>query len=193
MGKVKEAGYRGFGSRSITRCWVNALQTAFCRLRKRWQLVWAGKRRRSGRLEARIQLRLRWGRVVTGELSPYTTWEELAWIKKEWGGPVMLKGIQCAEDAKLACEYECQGVLLSDHEGRQLHSAPSALITLLEIRSYCSEILLGKTEIYLDGGLRDGSDVLKALCLGATAVEVGRPFLYALAAYGLEGGWRDMR
>jgi L-lactate dehydrogenase (cytochrome) len=57
-------------------------------------------------------------------------------------------------------------------------------MTLLDIRSYCPEILLGKMEIYLDGRLRD---VLKALCLGATAVEVGRPFLYALAAYGLEG------
>jgi L-lactate dehydrogenase (cytochrome) len=127
------------------------------------------------------------GRVVTGQLSPYTTWDDLAWIKKEWGGPVMLKGIQCAEDAKLACEYECQGVLLSDHEGRQLHSAPSALMTLLEIRSYCPEILLGKTEIYLDGRLRDRSDVLRALCLDATAVRVGRLFLYTLAVYGLEG------
>ncbi|KAF2682155.1 mitochondrial cytochrome-like protein b2 [Lentithecium fluviatile CBS 122367] len=126
------------------------------------------------------------GRVVSGQLSPHTTWEDLQWIRKEWGGPIVLKGIQCAEDAKLAYEYGVDGILLSNHGGRQLHTAPSALMTLLEIRTYCPEVI-GKLEIFLDGGLRDGSDVLKALCLGATAVGVGRPFMYALAAYGSQG------
>jgi L-lactate dehydrogenase (cytochrome) len=126
------------------------------------------------------------GRVVQGQLSPHTTWEDLKWIRDEWSGPIVLKGIQCAEDAKLAMEYGCDGILLSNHGGRQLHTAPSALMTLLEIRTYCPEVL-GKLEIFLDGGLRDGNDVLKALCLGATAVGVGRPFLYALAAYGAKG------
>lgn len=126
------------------------------------------------------------GRVIQGQLSPYTTWEDLEWIRKEWNGPIVLKGIQCAEDAKLAMEYGCDGILLSNHGGRQLHTAPSALMTLLEIRTYCPEVL-GKLEIFLDGGLRDGNDILKALCLGATAVGVGRPFLYALAAYGSKG------
>ncbi|PSN61780.1 mitochondrial cytochrome-like protein b2 [Corynespora cassiicola Philippines] len=126
------------------------------------------------------------GRPVQGQLSPHTTWEDLEWIRKEWDGPIVLKGVQCAEDAKLALEYGCQGILLSNHGGRQLHTAPSALMTLLEIRTYCPEVI-GKLEIFLDGGLRDGSDVLKALCLGATAVGVGRPFLYALAAYGAQG------
>ncbi|KAF2793193.1 mitochondrial cytochrome-like protein b2 [Melanomma pulvis-pyrius CBS 109.77] len=126
------------------------------------------------------------GRPVSGQLSPHTTWEDLKWIRKEWDGPIVLKGIQCAEDAKLALEYRCQGILLSNHGGRQLHTAPSSLMTLLEIRTYCPEVI-GKLEIFLDGGLRDGSDVLKALCLGATAVGVGRPFMYALAAYGAQG------
>ncbi len=126
------------------------------------------------------------GRVVQGQLSPHTTWEDLKWIREEWGGPIVLKGIQCAEDAKLAMEYGCDGILLSNHGGRQLHSAPSALMTLLEIRTYCPEVLQ-KLEVFVDGGLRDGSDVLKALCLGATAAGVGRPFLYALAAYGSQG------
>jgi L-lactate dehydrogenase (cytochrome) len=126
------------------------------------------------------------GRVVSGQLSPHTTREDLEWIRKEWDGPIVLKGVQCAEDAKLAFEYGCDGVLLSNHGGRQLQTAPSALMTLLEIRTYCPEVI-GKMEIFLDGGLRDGSDVLKALCLGATAVGVGRPFLYALAAYGSQG------
>lgn len=126
------------------------------------------------------------GRVVGGQLSPHTTWDDLTWIRKEWDGPIVLKGIQCAEDAKLAMEYGIDGILLSNHGGRQLHSAPTALMTLLEIRTYCPEVI-GKMEIFLDGGLRDGADVLKALCLGATAVGVGRPFLYALAAYGSQG------
>ncbi|OAL04077.1 hypothetical protein IQ06DRAFT_375085 [Phaeosphaeriaceae sp. SRC1lsM3a] len=126
------------------------------------------------------------GRPAQGQLSPHTTWEDLAWIRKEWDGHIVLKGIQCAEDAKLAMEYGCDGILLSNHGGRQLHTAPSALMTLCEIRTYCPEVLK-KLDIFLDGGLRDGNDVLKALCLGATAVGVGRPFLYALGAYGSKG------
>lgn len=126
------------------------------------------------------------GRPVQGQLSPHTTWEDLKWIREEWTGPIVLKGIQCAEDVRLALQYGCDGVLLSNHGGRQMHTAPSALMTLLEIRTYCPEVL-GKLEIFLDGGLRDGNDVLKALCLGATAVGVGRPFLYALGAYGTKG------
>lgn len=126
------------------------------------------------------------GRPAMGQLSADITWKDIEWISKEWGGPIVLKGIQCAEDAKLALEYGCAGILLSNHGGRQMHTAPSALMTLLEIRTYCPEVI-GKMEIYLDGGLRDGNDVLKALCLGATAVGVGRPFLYALGAYGYKG------
>jgi L-lactate dehydrogenase (cytochrome) len=126
------------------------------------------------------------GRPVSGQMSPHTTWEDLEWIRNEWPGPIVLKGIQTADDAKLAMEYGCDGILLSNHGGRQLHCAPSALMTLLEIRTYCPEVI-GKLEIFVDGGLRDGSDVLKALCLGATAVGVGRPFMYALAAYGAQG------
>jgi L-lactate dehydrogenase (cytochrome) len=126
------------------------------------------------------------GRPVQGQLSPHTTWDDLKWIRDQWSGPIVLKGVQCAEDAKLAMQYGCDGILLSNHGGRQMHTAPSSLMTLLEIRTYCPEVL-GKLEIYLDGGLRDGNDVLKALCLGATAVGVGRPFLYALAAYGARG------
>lgn len=126
------------------------------------------------------------GRDVPGQLSPHTTWEDLEWIRDVWQGPIVLKGIQCADDAKLAMDYGCEGILLSNHGGRQLHSAPSALMTLLEIRTYCPEVL-DKLEVYVDGGLRDGADVLKAICLGATAVGVGRPYLYALAAYGSRG------
>lgn len=124
--------------------------------------------------------------VNPGQMNASLMWDDLAWIKKEWDGPLVLKGIQCAEDAKTAMEHGCDGILLSNHGGRQLHSAPDALSTLLEIREYCPEVL-EKLEVFVDGGLRDGADVLKALCLGAKAVGVGRPFFYALAAYGTPG------
>ncbi|OTB02021.1 hypothetical protein M426DRAFT_13864 [Hypoxylon sp. CI-4A] len=119
-------------------------------------------------------------------IQPALSWADLAWIKEAWGGPLVLKGVQCAEDAKLALEHGCEGILLSNHGGRQAHTAPDALTTLLEIRTYAPEVL-GKLDIFVDGGLRDGADVLKAICLGATAVGVGRPFFYALGAYGGKG------
>ncbi|OBT74526.1 hypothetical protein VF21_06957 [Pseudogymnoascus sp. 05NY08] len=126
------------------------------------------------------------GRAVPGQLSSSLTWKDLKWIREEWAGPIVLKGIQSAADAKLAAEYGCQGVLLSNHGGRQSHGSPSSLLTLLEIRTYYPEVL-SSIEVFVDGGLRDGADVLKALCLGATAVGIGRPILYALAAYGAAG------
>ncbi|KUL89316.1 hypothetical protein ZTR_03629 [Talaromyces verruculosus] len=126
------------------------------------------------------------GRPVPGSLDPGLNWEDLAWITDEWDGPIVLKGIQTVEDVKLAVQHGVQGVLLSNHGGRQIHSAPSALMTLLETRTYYPEAF-DKLEIFVDGGLRDGADVLKALCLGATAVGVGRPYFYAMAAYGIEG------
>ncbi|KAJ5156872.1 hypothetical protein N7492_009675 [Penicillium capsulatum] len=126
------------------------------------------------------------GRPVPGYLDPGLNWEDLAWIKQEWSGPIVLKGIQTVEDVKMAVQHGVQGVLLSNHGGRQIHSAPSALMTLLEIRTYYPEAF-DKLEVFVDGGLRDGADVLKALCLGATAVGVGRPYFYAMAAYGQEG------
>ncbi|KAI0160183.1 mitochondrial cytochrome-like protein b2 [Xylariaceae sp. FL1272] len=114
------------------------------------------------------------------------TWEDLSWIKKEWGGPVVLKGIGNADDALKAADAGCDGILLSNHGGRQMHDAQNALATLLEIRTYCPQVL-ARLQVFVDGGCRDGSDVLKAICLGATAVGIGRPFYYALAAYGEEG------
>lgn len=120
------------------------------------------------------------------QLNASLTWEDLKWIKSEWDGPVVLKGVQTAEDAARAADLGVDGVLLSNHGGRQMHDAPDALTTLLEIRTYYPAVL-DKLEIFLDGGCRDGADVLKAVCLGAKAVGVGRPFFYALAAYGEKG------
>jgi L-lactate dehydrogenase (cytochrome) len=127
--------------------------------------------------------------ILRGYHSSTLKWDDLGWIREAWGkdaGPVYLKGIQSAEDALLACRAGVDGIYLSNHGGRQLDYAPSAAQTLLEIRRFCPQIL-GKLEIYLDGGIRRGSDILKALCLGATAVGLGRPFVYALGAYRQQG------
>ncbi|KAI1160623.1 FMN-dependent dehydrogenase-domain-containing protein [Nemania serpens] len=124
--------------------------------------------------------------VNGAQINATLTWDDLAWIKAEWGGPVVLKGVQSAEDAARAAEMGVAGVLLSNHGGRQMHDAVDALTTLLEIRTYYPGVL-DAIEVFVDGGCRDGADVLKAVSLGAKAVGVGRPFFYALAAYGEKG------
>lgn len=92
----------------------------------------------------------------------------------------MLKGIQSVEDALLAAEAGVQGIYLSNHGGRQLDHAPSSIVTLLEIRKFAPQ-LFDQLEIYVDGGLRRGTDVIKAIALGARGVGVGRPFMYSLS------------
>lgn len=127
--------------------------------------------------------------VLRGSNASYTlNWDDLIWIREAWGstGPVALKGIQTAEDAKMAYDAGIECIYLSNHGGRQLDSAPSAIRTLLEIHKFCPEIL-GKIEIVLDGGVTRGTDILKAIALGASSVSLGRPFMYALGAYGTEG------
>jgi L-lactate dehydrogenase (cytochrome) len=125
--------------------------------------------------------------ILRGAHSSTLDWDDLVWIRECWGdsGPIVLKGIQTAEDAKLAYGAGVDGIYLSNHGGRQADHAPSSIRTLLEIRRFCPEVL-DKMEIYLDGGVRRGADIIKALALGATAVGLGRPFLYA-CAYGTEG------
>lgn len=97
----------------------------------------------------------------------------------------MVKGIQRSADAILAMRYGCQGLVLSNHGGRAVDTAPPAILTLLELQKNCPEVF-GAMEVLVDGGFRRGSDVVKAICLGASAVGLGRPFLYALG-YGQEG------
>ncbi|KKA22184.1 hypothetical protein T310_3783 [Rasamsonia emersonii CBS 393.64] len=110
--------------------------------------------------------------------SPTLTWDDLKWIRELWGnsGPVALKGIQTVEDALLAAEAGVDAIYLSNHGGRQCDDAPSSIRTLVEIRRFAPE-LLQKVEIYLDGWVRRGADVIKALCLGARGVALGRPFI----------------
>ncbi|KAJ2972012.1 hypothetical protein NUW58_g9272 [Xylaria curta] len=120
------------------------------------------------------------------QMNTSLTWEDLKWIKNEWGGPVVLKGIQTAEDAARAADLGVEGVLLSNHGGRQMHDSSDALTTLLEIRTYYPRIL-DKLEIFLDGGCRDGADVRQGGGPWCQGVGIGRPFFYAFAAYGEKG------
>ena len=105
------------------------------------------------------------GPPLRGHHSSALDWDDLPWIREALGdaGPIALKGIQTAEDAALAVEYGVNAIYLSNHGGRQCDDAPSAIRTLLEIRRFYPE-LIGKVEIYLDGGIRRGADILKALC-----------------------------
>ena len=126
--------------------------------------------------------------------SPKLTWDEtLPWLAKHTSLPVILKGIQTHEDAYLASLYtpQVRGIILSNHGGRAMDTAPPALHTLLEIRKYCPEIL-DKLEVLVDGGIRRGTDVLKALCLGAKGVGIGRAALWGLGAGGIAGVERTL-
>ncbi|KAL4915697.1 FMN-dependent dehydrogenase-domain-containing protein [Aspergillus aurantiobrunneus] len=125
------------------------------------------------------------GRVMAKYIDATLNWDDLAWIKRVSGLPVVLKGVQTGFDARMAVEYGIDAIMLSNHGGRSLDTVQPAILTLLELHKTCPEIF-GKMEIYLDGGVRRGTDILKALALGATAVGIGRPYLYSLA-YGQDG------
>ena len=107
----------------------------------------------------------------------------MAWVKKLWGGKLILKGILDAEDAKAAAGCGVDAIVVSNHGGRQLDSTISSIRALPEI----VDVLKDKTETWLDGGIRSGQDVLKALALGARAVMIGRAYLWGLAANGQPG------
>ena len=110
-------------------------------------------------------------------------WESLAWLRGLSPLPLVLKGILCAEDAVLAVRHGCAGVVVSNHGGRQLDGVPAAVEVLPEVVAAVG----GGVEVYLDGGVRRGTDVLKAVALGARAVLVGRPLVWGLATGGRAG------
>jgi isopentenyl diphosphate isomerase/L-lactate dehydrogenase-like FMN-dependent dehydrogenase len=111
------------------------------------------------------------------------TWGDLEWLRGLSDMPLVIKGILTPEDARLAIEHGADGVVVSNHGGRQLDHAPATIDVLEEI----VDAVAGRGEVYLDGGVRRGTDVLIALALGARGVFIGRPYLYALAAAGEAG------
>ncbi|WP_298050723.1 alpha-hydroxy acid oxidase [uncultured Paenalcaligenes sp.] len=117
------------------------------------------------------------------QFDPTLCWDDVAWIKSRWGGKIILKGIMDAEDAQHAVDAGADAIVVSNHGGRQLDGAPSTIAALPHI----VKAVKGKTEIYMDGGIRSGQDVLRALALGADGVMIGRAFLYALGAAGQAG------
>ncbi|BCR85143.1 FMN-dependent alpha-hydroxy acid dehydrogenase [Aspergillus chevalieri] len=125
------------------------------------------------------------GRVMAGFIDPGLTWEDLKWVRQHTHLPVCLKGVMSADDAILAMKAGLNGILLSNHGGRNLDTSPPSVITLLELHKRCPEIF-DRMEIYVDSGIRRGTDILKAVCLGATAVGMGRSMLFA-TNYGQEG------
>jgi isopentenyl diphosphate isomerase/L-lactate dehydrogenase-like FMN-dependent dehydrogenase len=111
------------------------------------------------------------------------TWRDLEWLRAQSPLPLLVKGVLTAEDALLACEHGCAGIVVSNHGGRQLDGVAATLDALPEV----VEAVAGRAEVFLDGGVRRGTDVVKALALGAQAVLIGRPALWGLAAAGEEG------
>ena len=129
------------------------------------------------------------GKMLFAGTAPDLTWKTtLPWLRKHTDLPIVLKGLQTHEDAYIASQHtpQVKGIILSNHGGRAMDTAPPSIHTLLEIRKYCPEVL-GKLEVFVDGGIRRGTDVVKALCLGAKGVGLGRPPLFALGAGGVEG------
>ncbi|MBW9115226.1 alpha-hydroxy-acid oxidizing protein [Rhizobium cauense] len=117
------------------------------------------------------------------QFDPQLSWADVAWIKEQWGGPLIIKGICDVEDAKAAAETGADAIVVSNHGGRQLDGAPSSISMLEPIVNAVGH----KIEVHLDGGIRSGQDVLKAVALGAKGTYIGRPFLYGLGAMGKDG------
>jgi L-lactate dehydrogenase (cytochrome) len=117
------------------------------------------------------------------------SWADLRWIREVWKGPLVLKGLVIGEDAKRAVDEGADGIVVSNHGGRQLDSCYSTLRALPEVVAAVN----GQCEVLLDGGIRRGSDIVKAVCLGARAVLVGRAYAYGLGAGGAEGVTRAIQ
>lgn len=122
------------------------------------------------------------------QFDPQLSWKDVAWIKERWGGKLIIKGILDVEDAKMAADTGADAIIVSNHGGRQLDGAPSSISVLPEIVDAVGD----RIEVHIDGGIRSGQDVLKALCLGAKGTFIGRPFLYGLGAGGKAGVTRAL-
>jgi L-lactate dehydrogenase (cytochrome) len=121
--------------------------------------------------------------VAAALASSTVTWQDLRWIRESWSGPLIIKGVLTGEDARRAVDEGASAIVVSNHGGRQLDYAPASLHVLPEVVAAVN----GQIEVLMDGGVRRGTDVIKAICLGARAVLVGRAYAYGLAAGGPAG------
>jgi len=170
--------------------WQNALDIA---TKPRWAAsVLFGKRRTFGNLETQLaKIAPAGSRSGVQTLAAWThtqfdrscTWDDIAWVRERWPGPLLVKGILDSEDARRAVAAGVDALVVSNHGGRQLDGAPSSIAALPGIVAAVD----GRCEVLFDGGVQSGQDVLRALALGARACLVGKSFLYALAAGGESG------
>ncbi|GAA6121590.1 alpha-hydroxy acid oxidase [Acidovorax sp. FG27] len=123
------------------------------------------------------------------QFDPSLSWADVAWVKEQWGGKLILKGIMDAEDARLAVAAGADAIVVSNHGGRQLDGAPSSIAALPAI----VDAVGSQTEVWMDGGIRSGQDVLKAWALGARGTMIGRAMVYGLGAYGEAGVTRALQ
>jgi len=153
----------------------------------RWALGMLGtKRRQFGNIVGHVQGvkdMANLGAWTSQQFDPSLNWADVEWIKKRWGGKLILKGIQDVEDARLAVQTGADALIVSNHGGRQLDGAQSSIEALPAIVSEVGS----QIEVHMDGGVRSGQDVLKARALGARGCYIGRAMLYGLGAMGEEG------
>lgn len=128
------------------------------------------------------------GQYAASQLDPAVTWDDLAWMIEQWGGPFLVKGICRPDDALRAVNTGATGIIVSNHGGRQLDHSVAAIDALPSIVDAVGD----RAEVLLDGGIRRGTDIIKALALGAKACMIGRPYLYGLAAGGQSGVQRSI-
>lgn len=126
---------------------------------------------------------MRYGDIAAQLAAAAVSWSDLAWIREAWGGPIVVKGVHTADDARKAVDAGADAVVVSNHGGRQLDGVAATLRVLPEVL----EAVGRQVEVLVDGGVRRGADVAKAVALGAKAVLVGRAYAYGLGAAGREG------
>ncbi|HEY6511916.1 MAG TPA: alpha-hydroxy acid oxidase [Burkholderiaceae bacterium] len=153
----------------------------------RWCLAMAGtKRRQFGNIVGHVKGvadMSSLGEWTAGQFDPRLNWDDVEWVKRRWGGKLILKGIQDVEDARLAVNSGADALIVSNHGGRQLDGAQSSIEALPAIAAEVG----ARIEVHMDGGIRSGQDVLKALALGAKGTYIGRAMLYGLGAMGEAG------
>jgi L-lactate dehydrogenase (cytochrome) len=152
-----------------------------------WALnVMTGRRKSFGNLEGRIKnadTLTTLSQWIAGQFDPTLSWADVEWVKSLWGGKLILKGILDAEDARLAADCGVDAIVVSNHGGRQLDGTVSSIQALPEVVQAVGD----RTEVWFDGGIRSGQDVLKAVSLGAKGTLIGKSFLYGLGAMGEAG------
>ena len=153
----------------------------------RWCLGMLGTRRRTfGNLVGHVKAVSNMASLASWtneQFDPTLSWDDVKWVKEQWGGKLILKGIQDLEDAQLAVAAGADAIVVSNHGGRQLDGAPSSISALPEIARAVGH----QTEVWMDGGIRSGQDVLKAWALGARGTMIGRAMVYGLGAMGEAG------